>query len=136
MIRTIVLFVAVVSVATADTIYVNDAMGNDAWDGRCEVWDGGTCGPKKTIQRAIFVVSNGDEIIVADGAYTGEWNQNIDFGGRASIVRSANGLEGCVINCEGIARAFQFKSTATIRQGASRPGTAGIKGATSLSSHI
>ena len=42
------------AVASADTIYVNGTTGNDDWDGRCEIWDGGTCGPKKTIQASLL----------------------------------------------------------------------------------
>ena len=41
------------SAACADTLYVNGVTGDDAWNGRCETWDGGTCGPKATIQAGI-----------------------------------------------------------------------------------
>ncbi|HDZ44664.1 MAG TPA: hypothetical protein ENH55_02045 [Aurantimonas coralicida] len=95
--------------ANADTLYVNDATGNDAWDGRCEIWNGGTCGPKKTIQFALFIASNGDQIIVADGVYTGEWNRDIDFGGLAVQLHSASGPANCIIDCELTSRAFQFR---------------------------
>ncbi len=54
-----------------------------------------------TIQAAIDVAVNGDEVVVLDGTYTGEGNFNIDFKGKAITVRSANGPENCIIDCEG-----------------------------------
>lgn len=61
-----------------------------------------------TIQDAINASSTGDEVIVADGCYTGLGNKNLDFGGRAIVVRSANGPEVCIIDCENEDRAFAF----------------------------
>ena len=46
-----------------------------------------------TIQAAIDAAVNGDEVIVADGIYTGEGNRDIDFGGKLITVRSENGHE-------------------------------------------
>lgn len=87
--------------APADTIYVDGVNGNNAWDGLCEVWDGETCGPKKTIQAGIDVASSGDEVIVADAVYSGTGNNNIRYYGKAITVRSSGGPENCIVDCAG-----------------------------------
>jgi len=53
-----------------------------------------------TIQAAIDAAVNGDEVLVADGVYTGPGNRDLNFGGRLIIVRSENGAADCVIDCE------------------------------------
>jgi len=50
-----------------------------------------------TIQAAIDAASEGDTVMVADGIYTGEGNRDIDFGGKAITVRSANGPQNCIL---------------------------------------
>ncbi|HUW18343.1 MAG TPA: right-handed parallel beta-helix repeat-containing protein [Sedimentisphaerales bacterium] len=54
-----------------------------------------------TIQAAINDANNGDEIVVADGLYTGPGNRDIDFNGLAITVRSQNGPTNCIIDCNG-----------------------------------
>ncbi len=53
------------------------------------------------IQAAINDSNDGDTIIVADGTYTGFGNRDIDFFGKAITLRSENGPENCIIDCNG-----------------------------------
>ena len=66
------------------------------------------------IQAAINDANDGDTITVADGTYTGYGNRDIDFLGKAITVRSENGPDNCVIDCEGTEadkhRGFNFQS--------------------------
>ncbi len=65
-----------------------------------------------TIQSAIDAALNGDTVLVADGVYTGPGNRDIDFLGKEITVKSENGPENCIINCQGDAdnprRGFYF----------------------------
>jgi len=54
-----------------------------------------------TIQEAINAAEDSDMVIVADGIYTGPGNRDIDFKGKAIIVRSESGPENCIIDCNG-----------------------------------
>ncbi len=67
-----------------------------------------------TIQDAIDASSDGEAVIVADGIYTGLGNRDIDFMGKGITVRSENGPENCIINCQGTEiephRGFYFHS--------------------------
>ena len=67
-----------------------------------------------TIQAAIDAAVNGGTVIVADGTYTGAGNRDIDFKGLAITVRSENGPENCIIDCEASSsnmhRGFDFQS--------------------------
>lgn len=53
------------------------------------------------IQEAINDANNADTVIVADGVYTGLGNRDIDFLDKAITVRSENGPENCIIDCNG-----------------------------------
>lgn len=66
-----------------------------------------------TIQSAIDAASENDIVLVADGTYTGEGSKNLDFCGKAITVRSENGPEKCIIDCEGVGRGFYFHSSET-----------------------
>jgi len=61
-----------------------------------------------TIQSAINAAVNGDTVLVADGIYTGTGNYNIDFLRKAITVRSENGPESCIIDCDGLGLGFYF----------------------------
>jgi hypothetical protein len=89
------------SIGAADTFFVDGTNGNDAWDGLCETWDGGTCGPKATIQAGVNASQHGDEVIVADGTYTGPGNWYVRFYGKEITLRSKNGASACIVDSAG-----------------------------------
>jgi parallel beta-helix repeat protein len=64
-----------------------------------------------TIQAAINVAVTGDTVFIANGVYSGEGNNNIDFHGKSIMVKSENNNpDGCIIDCEGNGRGFYFHS--------------------------
>lgn len=68
-------------------------------------------GSYSTIQDAIDAASAGDEVVIANGTYTGTGNKDLDFKGKAITVRSASGDPSkCVIDCEQDGRGFYFHS--------------------------
>ncbi|MHC4211789.1 MAG: right-handed parallel beta-helix repeat-containing protein [Planctomycetota bacterium] len=85
----------------------------DRTDGIIYVDDDGIGVPFATIQPAIDAAQPGDTLIVRDGIYTGEENRNLDFHGKDIILKSQNGPENCVIDCQGGNRAFYFESGET-----------------------
>jgi predicted outer membrane repeat protein len=90
----IVVFVLVTTATTfaGNIIYVDD-------DGPADF---------NNIQAAIDDSSDGDTIIVADGTYTGAGNREISFRGKAITVRSENGTENCIIDCQSKGIGFLF----------------------------
>ena len=61
-----------------------------------------------TIQAGINAARDGDEVVVADGVYTGPGNRNVVFAGKAITLRSENGPTNCIIDCESLGRGFIF----------------------------
>lgn len=60
-----------------------------------------------TIQAAIVVAASGDEVVLANGTYTGVGNINLDFLGKSITLRSAGGdPNACTIDCQGLDRAI------------------------------
>jgi len=61
-----------------------------------------------TIQKAIDAAHNSNTIIVEDGTYMGQGNRDIDFLGKAITLRSQNGSDNCIIDCEQLGIGFYF----------------------------
>ena len=61
-----------------------------------------------TIQAAIDDASDGNTIWIADGQYSGEGNFDIDFKGKAITIKSENGPQNCIIDCQFKGRGFDF----------------------------
>ena len=81
----LVFSLGIASITSARTIYVDN-------DGPADF---------SNIQAAIDDANDGDTIIVSDGIYTGNGNRDIDFLGKAITLRSENGPENCIIDCQG-----------------------------------
>ena len=81
------------------TFYVNDAAGNNLWDGLAPVWDG-VHGPKKTIQAGVDATVTGwiYTVLVAEGFYKGEGNRLINFRGKDLVLKSEKGPAYIVID--------------------------------------
>ncbi|MHC4742076.1 MAG: right-handed parallel beta-helix repeat-containing protein, partial [Planctomycetota bacterium] len=71
-------------------------------------------GQFSTIQDGIDHAAEGGSVVIADGFYKGPGNRDIDFRGKAITVRSENGPDACVIDCDGTDaephRGFKFHS--------------------------
>jgi len=65
--------------------------------------------PMNLIQQRIDDANNGDVITVEDGIYAGS-GQALDFHGKAITLRSANGPNGCIIDCNFTNGGFYFHS--------------------------
>jgi len=55
----------------------------------------------QTIQAAIDASTDGDTVLVAPGTYIGDGNRDIDFKGKAITVKSEQGPQTCIIDCQG-----------------------------------
>jgi len=73
----------------------------DLQDGRIITVDDDGAADFSTIQAGIDDANDGDTVLVADGVYTGDGNRDIEFHGKAITVKSENGAENCIIDCNG-----------------------------------
>jgi len=61
------------------------------------------------IQEAIDFAENGDTVLVSNGIYTGNGNKELDFKSKAIIVKSENGPQFTIIDCENEGRGFKLQ---------------------------
>ena len=98
------------------TWYVDDDAPNDPGPGTPQVSDpledGSAEHPFDSIQEGINAAVNGDTVLVAGGTYDDDIG-DLDFAGRLITVRSQNGPETCIIDCEHQGRGFHFHSGET-----------------------
>ncbi len=112
-------FTASEIVSEPATYYVDDDAAGDPCHGNPDysdpLEDGSPEHPFDAIQEAIDVAVEGGTVIVLTGTFTGDGNRDIDYGGKAITVRSLNGPETCIIDCQGSAaephRGFYFHSS-------------------------
>jgi len=72
--------------------------------------DGTEKHPYKTIQKGINEAENGDTIIVRSGVYKGKDNRNINLKGKRITVKSENGPDTRIVDCEGCGYGFLFRN--------------------------
>jgi parallel beta helix pectate lyase-like protein len=67
-----------------------------------------------TIQEAInAAAASGDLILVEPGIYTGPLNRDLDFSGKAIVLRGIGGAAATIIDCQQLSRGFNFHSGET-----------------------
>ncbi len=86
-------------------------------------------GDEPTIQAGVDAAVDGDEVVVADGLYTGPGNRAISTGTKLITVRSAGGPGACVIDCETQDLAFVLSGGARVEGFTIRNGRAVFGGA-------
>jgi hypothetical protein len=106
------------------TWYVDDDAPGDPAPGDPTISDpledGSAEHPFDAIQEGIDAALNlGDQVVLANGTYTGEGNRDLTFAGKPIQVRSASGdPTSCIIDCQGSAaephRGFHCRSDETL----------------------
>lgn len=82
--------------------------------------DGHLFNPYATIQKAVVEARNGDTVMVHDGLYQGDNNKTINFKYKRLVIKSQNGPEKTVIDCQGENWAFLINNgddTTTVIEG-------------------
>ena len=55
-----------------------------------------------TIQGAVYMAADGDTVLLDDGVFRGYWNRDIDYLGKAIVVRAlSDDPTTCILDCEG-----------------------------------
>ncbi len=73
--------------------------------------DGSANHPFDTLEEAVGAAPSGGLILVHDGLYQGAGNRDIRYEGKSLTIRSVNGPENCIIDCEGAAPGVYFGET-------------------------
>lgn len=63
-----------------------------------------------TIQAALDAAVSSDTVLIADGTYQGSGNRGLDYQGKSVTVKSVNGPQTCIIDCEQLDRGVYFHS--------------------------
>jgi len=63
-----------------------------------------------SIQEAVDNSWEGRTVWISPGTYTGQGNRDIDFRGRAITVKSENGPQDCIVDCQNAGGGFYFHS--------------------------
>ncbi|MFH1898341.1 MAG: right-handed parallel beta-helix repeat-containing protein [Candidatus Desantisbacteria bacterium] len=102
------------------TIYVNNEIGNNTYDGLSSTVQGGTVGPKKTIQTGLNVYNIGGTVSVAAGTYTeaiyiSKWISLVGAGATRTTIDASGVGAASTVNFEGNAtdkaKIYGFKIT-------------------------
>lgn len=111
----LVLLLGGLSAVSADSsiLYVNNATGNDSWNGQSATFNSSTGdGPKLSIKNATESVDNNGLINIADGLFTGENNTNISISKNMSLIGHIQ--SGTIINAQNQGRIFIIQSDTTV----------------------
>ena len=81
--------------------YVSNS-GDDVTGNGCQT------NPYKTIQKGIDVAQSGDSVQVIAGTYIGIGNRNLNYHGKAIVLRSMSGADQTIIDCQYATRGFLF----------------------------
>jgi len=69
---------------------------------------GGARIAQPSIQAAVDVAAGGDTVLLSDGVFRGAGNRDVHVTGKNLILRSQNGPDSCVVDCQGLGRGFFF----------------------------
>lgn len=75
--------------------------------------DGSEAFPFDTIQEALDAAAPDDDVIVQPGTYSGAGNFDLNFQGKAVLLRAAEGPSNTVIDVQNLGRAFNISSGET-----------------------
>lgn len=112
---TLVILIGGLSAVSADSsiLYVNNATGNDSWNGQSATFNSSTGdGPKLSIKNATESVDNNGLINIADGLYTGDNNTDIQISKNMTLIGQSQ--SGTIINAQNQARIFIIQSDTTV----------------------
>ncbi len=89
--------------ATSVTWYIDSAAAPGG--------NGSQAAPFQSLQLGVSASFHGDTLELADGTYSGAANRSINLNGRHLSIRSANGPNNCIIDCQGAGRAFSMNQS-------------------------